>query len=201
MLIPSAYQQLPREQGCHNGQLLFGGAVSQMCSALAQVTRAKCLSQSHYYVGRGVLSVAGGRSFLGSGLKGATPYYFLHQANPAASHLGVTFQYFSANQRFSSVQADLSLRDTASSSYSGTVLDVGVRFSEVELESAPREPATATTGFQLIAAPSNSSPESPRPLFVPTANRGELLNVKLETTQLIPLSVHIYDLFIPEVTP
>ena len=201
MLIPSAYQQLPREQGCHNGQMLFGGAVSQMCSALAQVSRAKCLAQSHYYVGRGVLATAGGRSFIGSGLKGATDYFFLHQPTPAASHLGVTIQYLSANHRFSSVQLDLSLKSTAASSYSGAVLDVGVRFSEVELESAPREAATVTTGFQLIGAPSNSAPESPRPLFIPNANRGELLNIDLEATQVIPLAVHIYDLFIPEVTP
>ena len=199
--MPSAFQQMPREQGCQNGQLLFGGAVSQMCSALAQITRAKCLAQSHYYVGRGVLATAGGRSFIGSGLKGATSYFFLHQPTPAASHLGVTFQYFSANQRFSSVQIDLSLRSTAGNSYSGSVLDVGVRFSEVELDSAPRSAATATTGFQLVAAPTNSSPESPRPLYIPSANRGELLNIELEATQAIPLSVHIYDLFIPEVTP
>jgi len=76
-----------------------------------------------------------------------------------------------------------------------------VRFSELELESAPRRAATATTGFDLIAAPTNTNPESPRPLFIPSANRGELLNLKMETTQLIPLSVHIYDLFIAEVTP
>jgi hypothetical protein len=33
------------------------------------------------------------------------------------------------------------------------------------------------------------------------ANRGELLNIGLEATQIIPLSVSIYDLFIAEVTP
>jgi len=201
MLVPTAYQRLPRVQGCHNGRLLFGGAVSQMASALAQLTRAKALSEAHYYVGRGVLTVAGGRSYIGFGLKGATTYNFLHQSNPAASHIAVIFQYISANHRNTAVRVDIELRDTAANSYTGTVLDYGVRFGETELESSPRNPVVSSTGAELIAAPTNPSPEAPRPLFVPVANRGELLNISMEATQVIPLSVHIYDLFLAEVTP
>jgi len=59
----------------------------------------------------------------------------------------------------------------------------------------------SSTGAELMAAPTNTSPEAPRPLFVPVANRGELLNISMEATQVIPLSVHIYDLFLAEVTP
>jgi hypothetical protein len=201
MLIPTAYQRLPSVQGCYNGRLLFGGAVSQMASALAQITRAKALSEAHYYVGRGVLTSAGGRSYLGFGLKGATTYHFIHRANPAASHLGLIFKYISANHRTTAVRADFKLRATAGNSYTGTTLDHGIRFSEVELESSPRTPAVSSTGAELIEAPTNTTPEAPRPLYIPVANRGELLNIELEATQIIPLSVSIYDLFIAEVTP
>ena len=65
MLIPSAFQQLPSPQGCFNGRLLFGGAVSQMASALAQVTRAKALSEAHYHIGQSVIDAVGGRKSLG----------------------------------------------------------------------------------------------------------------------------------------
>jgi hypothetical protein len=65
MLIPSAYQQLPSTQGCFNGRLLFGGTVSQMASALAQMTRAKALSEAHYHIGSSVLNSTGGRERLG----------------------------------------------------------------------------------------------------------------------------------------
>ena len=51
MLIPTGYKRLPSEQGCFNNQVLFGGTVSQMASALAQLTHCKFLGQAHYYIG------------------------------------------------------------------------------------------------------------------------------------------------------
>jgi hypothetical protein len=48
MLVPSSFQRLPNVVGCYNGQPLFGGAVSQMASALAQLQRSKFLGEAHY---------------------------------------------------------------------------------------------------------------------------------------------------------
>ena len=203
MLIPSAFQLLPSPQACFNGRLLFGGAVSQMASALAQITRAKALSEAHYHMGQSVLSVVGGRRVLGPLDKaGQDTFNFLHQPTPASSHLAVIIQYQARN--FTSATTafiDIELRDTAGSSYTGAVLDVGVRFSEIELEGESRVISVASTGAELIAAPTNTTADPPRPLFIPTANRGELINVKIVTDQTQLESVHIYDLLIPEVTP
>lgn len=203
MLIPSAYQQLPSTRGCFNGRLLFGGTVSQMASALAQMTRAKALSEAHYHVGSLVLNSTGGRERLGGIEKsGQDTLNFLHQPTPITSHLGVIFQYSSNNFRAATTAVvDVELRDTASNSYTGSVIDVGVRFSEIELEPSPNDLRTATTGAELISAPSNSQPEAPRPLFIPPANRGNLLNVVIEVDQVKLHTVHIYDLFVPEETP
>ena len=203
MLIPSAFQQLPSPQGCFNGRLLFGGAVSQMASALAQITRAKALSEAHYNVGQSVLNVVGGRRVLGPLEKaGQDTLSFLHQPTPASSHLAVIIQYQSRNFSFATtVSIDVELRDTTANSYTGTVLDVGIRFSQIELEGVSRVISVVSTGAELITAPTNPTADSPRPLFIPTANRGELLNVKIVTDQVQLESVHIYDLFIPEVTP
>jgi hypothetical protein len=202
MLIPSAFQQLPSTQGCFNGRLLFGGAVSQMASALAQMTRAKALSEAHYHVGSSVTTAVKGRDRLGPIEKtGQDTLNFLHQTTPITSHLGVILQYQSVNFRNTTAFIDIELRDTASNSYTGAVLDVGVRFSEIELEGVVQQLLTATTGAQLISAPSNPTPDAPRPLYVPSANRGDLLNVVITTDQVKLHTVHIYDLFIPEETP
>ena len=202
MLIPSAYQKLPSTRGCFNGRMLFGGTVSQMASALAQMTRAKALSEAHYYVGSLVLNSTGGRRRLGVIEKsGQDTLNFLHQPTPITSHLGIILQYSSKNFRSTNAFFDVELRDTAANSYTGSVLDVGIRFSQIELESSPNDLRTASTGAQLISAPSNSIPDSPRPLFIPVSNRGELLNVVVTVDQVKLHTVHIYDLFVPEETP
>jgi hypothetical protein len=203
MLIPSAFQKLPSTQGCFNGRLLFGGTVSQMASALAQMTRAKALSEAHYHIGSSVLNSTGGRERLGAIEKsGQDTLNFLHQPTPVASHLALIIQYSSKNFRSATTALiDIELRDTASNSYTGSVIDVGVRFSEIELEGVAQELHIATTGAQLISAPSNPTPEAPRPLYIPSANRGDLLNVVITVDQVKLHTVHIYDLFIPEETP
>lgn len=203
MLIPSAYQKLPSSQGCHNGRLLFGGTVSQMASALAQMTRAKALSEAHYHVGSSVTDTVGGRQRLGIIEKsGQDALNFLHQPTPPTTHLAVIFQYSSKNFRSATTAfIDIELRDTASNSYTGTVLDVGVRFSEIELEGVAQQLFTASTGAQLIDAPTNPTADPPRPLYIPSANRGDLLNVVITVDQVKLHTVHIYDLFIAEETP
>tara|TARA_S200002703_G_C3731016_1_gene224688 strand:- start:255 stop:776 length:522 start_codon:yes stop_codon:yes gene_type:complete len=173
-----------------------------MASALAQMTRAKALSEAHYHVGSSVTSAVKGRDRLGPIEKtGQDTLNFLHQTTPITSHLAVILQYQSVNFRNTTAFIDIELRDTASNSYTGTVLDVGVRLSEIELEGLVQRLLTATTGAQLIDAPSNPTPDAPRPLYVPSANRGDLLNVVITTDQVKLHTVHIYDLFIPEETP
>ena len=81
------------------------------------------------------------------------------------------------------------------------MLDVGVRFSEIELEGVAQQLFTASTGAQLIDAPTNPTADPPRPLYIPSANRGDLLNVVITVDQVKLHTVHIYDLFIAEETP
>ena len=204
MLIPTTMQRLPSETGCYNGVLLFGGAVSQMASSLAQLTRVKFLGEAHYYVGREVIAARGGRTRIiePNAFKATTVTNYLYQSTPMSSHLGLIIQYTSANFEFAgNTNVEVELRATGSNSYTGTVLDHGCKFTEVDLESDPNDALTAFTGTELISAPSNALPEAPRPLFVPSANRGELLNIVVTTNNLVVLGLHIYDLLDPEVTP
>jgi|11BtaG_2_1085332.scaffolds.fasta_scaffold00078_21 hypothetical protein len=203
MLVPSSFQRLPNAVGCHNGRPLFGGAVSQMASALAQLQRSKFLGEAHYQVEREVLSGRGGRTrVVAPGeIKSSQVYNFLYQSKAQTSHLCLLIQYTAVNFEFaSSVSLSIELRDTAGNSYTGTVLDAGTRFTETELRGDANDIMEAFTGCDEVPAPSNIVPDPPRPLFVPVANRGEVLNIVVTGQQLIPLTVHIYDVFMPEVT-
>ena len=203
MLIPTTMQRLPSETGCYNGVLLFGGAVSQMASALAQLTRVKFLGEAHYYTGREV-GQRGGRAYIAEtgAFKSTTVSSYLYQSTPMSSHLGVIVQYAAANfEPTLPVSIALKLRDTAGNSYTGTVLDVGCKFTEVDLDAGWGVALTAFTGTELISAPSNPTPDPPRSLFVPSANRGQVLNLEVTTTFSVILGGHIYDLLDPEVTP
>ena len=60
MLIPTGYAKLPSVEGCFNNQVLFGGTVSQLASAIAQLSNCKFLGEAHYHVGQEVSSSIGG---------------------------------------------------------------------------------------------------------------------------------------------
>jgi len=205
MLIPTGFSKLPSAEGCFNNQILFGGTVAQMASAAAQLTNCKFLGQAHYHVGQEVLGAVGGSISYATDPANATKinrtYNFLYQSTPLSSHLVLIIQYVASHFAATTVKIEAELRATGSNSYTGTVLDYGMRFEEGIDLTHSGELGVAFTGSEQISAPTNTTPEPPRPLFVPSANRGDLLNVVIETTQALPVTVHIYDLLIPEVTP
>ena len=206
MLIPTGYAKLPSVEGCFNDQVLFGGTVSQLASAMAQLSNCKFLGEAHYHVGQEVSSSIGGMINFGTGISGTVKttatYNFLYQTTPLSSHLALLIQYRASNFDGATVFIDADLRDTGSNSYTGTVLDHGIRFEEgVDLDHERDNLSTAFTGGELISAPTNTTAVPPRPLFVPSANRGEVVNIVIDVSQCLIATVHIYDLLVPEVTP
>ena len=89
MLIPSSFAKLPSVDGCYNNQVLFGGTVSQLASAMAQLSNCKFLGQAHYHLGQVVLPGVGGMINFGSGTSGAVATSrtnkFLYQPTPLSS--------------------------------------------------------------------------------------------------------------------
>ena len=206
MLIPTGYAKLPSVEGCFNNQVLFGGTVSQLASAMAQLSNCKFLGEAHYHVGQEVSSSIGGMINFGTGMSGTVKttatYNFLYQTTPLSSHLALLIQYRASNFDGTTVFIDAGLRDTALNSYTGAVLDHGIRFEEgVDLDHERDNLSTAFTGGELISAPTNTTAVPPRPLFVPSANRGEVVNIVIDVSQCLIATVHIYDLLVPEVTP
>jgi len=206
MLIPTGYAKLPSVDGCYNNQVLFGGTVSQLSSAISQLSNCKFLNQAHYHLGQQVKPAIGGMIGFGVGPSGSVKtnriYNFLYQTSPLSSHLALIIQYRASNFESTTVFIDVDLRATGSNSYTGTMLDYGIRFEEgIDLEHDSDNLSQAFTGGELVSAPTNTTAEPPRPLYVPSANRGELVNLVIETSQALIATVHIYDLLIPQVTP
>lgn len=180
--------------------------MAQMASAAAQLSNCKFLGQAHYHIGQEVLAAVGGMVNFATGTSGNTKtnetYNLLYQSTAISSHLALLIQYRASNFEFTNVNMKVSLRSTTLNSYTGAILDYGIQFDEgLDLQHDQDQLATAFTGTELISAPTNTLPDPVRPLYVPSANRGELLNVIVETTQMLPITVHIYDLLVPEVTP
>lgn len=212
MLIPTAYQRLPADNGCHNGRVIMGGTVSQMAAGLAQLSNAKILGEAHYPVSHSLY----GRNGFGSSVGGAIDletlpgykvkkYHFLYQSTPLSERLAISFLY-TASTIDDTPEVVIRLRPTTGSSYSATAIDNGIKFSNEIHIAAPGiiDGAVARslfTGCELIDAPSNTLPDLPRPLYVPSANRGQLLNIEFELSGVALGAVHIYDIFEAEVTP
>ena len=211
MLIPSSFIRLPSVEGCHNGAVIMGGTVAQMASGLSQLSNAKFLGEAHYPVshslyGRyGYSSTSGGTSFIQSlsSYKNVN-YYFLYQSTPLSERLAIMLNY-QAMTLDDTPNVKISLRPSTGNSYSVTPIDYGIEFvNDVHIESdltGTERVKTLFTGCDLIAAPSNTTPELPRPLYVPSANRGELLILDVEVSAVAIASIHIYDVYESDVTP
>jgi len=211
MLIPTSFGKLPEPQGCYNGQIVMGTTLGQISSALAQLAHVKTLGEAHYQVSHSLYGSNGFASNIGGTIftevtdiyKLDREYNFLYQSTQLSTRLAVLFNY-SAYSDSLTPNVKIILRDTASNSYSGTILDNGVEF-EIDLHLQTNrqdlDPRSAFTGCELIDAPVSSGYDFPRPLYVPLAKRGELLNIQFLTTAVALSSVHIYDVYEPEVTP
>ena len=213
MLIPTSFNRLPSDEGCHNGQIVMGTTLGQISNGLAQISNVKALAEAHYQVSHSRYGINGFGSAIGgttqvevlNAYKSDREYNFLYQSTHLSHQLAIIIRY-NAYDDNTSLTPDLKirLRDTASNSYAGTLLDYGIRFQDgLHLQTNPDDLQSRQifTGCQTIAAPSGSAYDFPRPLYVPSANRGELLNIQVLLTSVALISVHIYDIYQPEVTP
>jgi len=97
------------------------------------------------------------------------------------------------------------LRPSTGNAYNATPIDYGIEYTNdlhIESDTTGAESVqTLFTGCELIEAPTNTTPDLPRPLYVPTAKRGDLLVLEIELTGVALIGVHLYDIFESNVTP
>ena len=212
MLIPTGFIKLPSVDGCYNNQIVMGGTATQLANGLAQLSHCKFLGEAHYQVGHSTyytgLSATyktGARLSTSGVIKSnynSYDYNFLYQSTARSERLALLITY--AAQRDASIPDIIcKLRATGSNSYTGTILDHGVQFINLSSHRNSTSPdEVAFTGCALINAPTNVSPTTlVRPLYVPSSNRGQLLNISVTVNDVAISGFHIYDVFEAEVTP
>jgi len=220
MLIPSTLRKMPAKDGCYNNQIVMGGTVGQMASALAQLSHCKFLGTAQYQFAHSTYSSLWGGEQFGARLSTGTrvlttyktyEYNLLYQSTVLSEALALFFVYGGDNTA-GSVSIKAEVRATGSNSYTGTVLDYGIEFTapdELISYSTPLGEAVPPDQFAFtgcrIQTPGNplvTDPlDSPRPLIIPTTNRGDLLNIKVTVNSLSLVACHIYDVYQLEVTP
>lgn len=212
MLIPTGFNKLPSDESCYNGVVVMGAVVGQIASALAQLSNVKALGEAHYQVSHTLYGKNGYGSTVGGTIsaevldvyKSDREYHFLYQSTPLSTRLAVLFKYSAYENASVTPYVKIRIRSTSGNSYSGTILDEGIQFDSglhLQDDRESLEVRTAFTGCELIDAPTNTSFEPPRPLYVPSANRGELLNIEVLIASVALSSIHIYDIYEAEVTP
>tara|TARA_Y100000592_G_C5481143_1_gene325590 strand:- start:280 stop:918 length:639 start_codon:yes stop_codon:yes gene_type:complete len=212
MLIPTSFVKMPSSDGCHNGQIVMGGTVTQMANGLAQLTHCKFLGEAHYQVGHSTYyegysaTYKTGTRISNSGvIKGnykGYDYHFLYQSTARSEHLALLITY-AAKRDTNTPDITCVLRDTSGNSYTGSILDHGIQFINLSAHRNSTSPdEVAFTGCELVDPPSNTSPTTlVRPLYVPSANRGDLLNISVTVNDVAISGFHIYDVYQVEVTP
>ena len=210
MLIPTAYSALPSPEACFNGVALMGGVQAQMASSLAQLSHAKFRGHARYWVGVNNGSDGSGAYRSAVRTRGLTTYKtsadysFFYRTTPITEWIVISLTHIPYYQ--SDGYVDVVLKDM-----SLTTLDHGVRFIASTgglqvIEARSAKPVTSSTGpgtpAQRSAAPTNVSPSiTLRPLYVPPANRGELLRIEASTLYISLRGLEAFDLYQASVTP
>lgn len=211
MLIPTGFIKLPSVDGCYNGEVVMGGTATQLANGLAQLSHCKFLGEAHYQVSHSTYGGWSGVYGTGSRLHNygvirsaykGYDYNFLYQSTALSERLAILISY-AGKTGSSNPDIQCQLRSTAGNSFTGTIIDQGIKFTDLSTQGYSYAPDEFIfSGTQLIGAPTNVSPTVLiRPLYVPPANRGQLLNISVTVNDVAISGFHIYDCFEVEVTP
>jgi hypothetical protein len=215
MATPTNFQPLPSARSAYNGVVTLGAPVAQMAMALKQLNQVKFRSAGFYHVGHStwtdysLLNYTKGaydRNYIPTPSKGHTEEYDLfYFSQPTSQWIGVELIYGMATANASDLTNPyilLELYEISGGSV-GTKIDEGCRFIwPTHLQASDRGDAVQTnrtnTGARLYTFPSGglSAPTPPRPLYVPPANRGDELVLRVTAEEVVIYAVHLFDLFV-----
>ena len=240
MLIQTAYNLLPDKKSCNNGSVLYGAAVSNMASALSQLTHVKFLGMCNYQVMRSTYNdffVAPGDNSgvrVAQGVGGINKSYsethkFFYATTPISTWLGVVLAYEAGSSNEDgtldmSPEIEISVKVLSGSPKT----EVGTADFGIRLDSSNSLLLASVSGSQYVlddsrvnfhyaesnisipsSAPTNSSPVSPRPLYIPetatfsstTYNvRGTIVSLNVSCTDCKLRAFTVLDLYQSEVS-
>ena len=214
MLIPASYQPLPDVSTCHNESLVFGGVIAQCANSSAMLTHVKCRARAHYPIMHTtyINATAPTIGVMGADLLGSVGSFkrdkgytesnsFFYASSPLSEYLGIDLKVSAT--LFDSAEPKVTLVLHREST--GAIIDNGIEFNHIDLNvqaiNQQAQSSRASTLYDISAnAPTNTTPDKPRPLYVPNSDRGEVLYISATTTACILRSITIYDLYDPEVS-
>jgi len=210
MLIPTTFQALADEKSCYMGVAVMGGVVNQFAQSLAQMSHCKFLGFANYTISKPTEVLEFGQyaetnwttSSTGQN-KSSKTYDFLYGSTPLSEWIGVIFQYVGTLESSSnSPQITLRVKNTSGTRLSKDVLFAFPTHLDRGDDSIVSPPSTATTGATFYSPPSGTSgTDDPRPLYVPSANRGDMLLLEIKAEDCDLISVSFFDLYQAERTP
>lgn len=209
MTTPTNFHIMPGEQVAYNGRIVMGAAPTQMALALKQLTNVKCRSAAYYPVGRStwhpVLNqyVKANYWWGNSNIaKGDTDDHDLfYRSMPTSEWIGIELVYGPSKDQTFNPSILIELYEITGGAV-GTKIDEGINFTSPDYLQRLSDGETvgafrASTGARPYVFPSGglSAPTLPRPLYIPSANRGETLIVRVNGTGCALYGVYMFDLY------
>lgn len=198
MLTPTAPQRLPSVNACQMGRVVMGSTMAQIASNALQLSTIKLLGEAHYHFQRG--SNFGSCAFRHIP-EGRTKGYeetwqILYATTPLTTHIAFELMYDSIYYNDDVPALQVSVKKIVSGSIDGTI-DAGVILDDYleSMDSATGEPKILHSGWQARTAPTGATTRISRPLYIPAANRGEVVCIRISTAALSVLALHLIDVY------
>lgn len=200
---------MPPDEVAYNGRIVMGAAPTQMALALKQLTNVKCRAAAYYPVGRStwhpVLNqYIKANYWWGSSdiLKGSSDdhdlFYF---SSPTSEWIGLELIYGPARDTTFDPEIIVTLYDITGGAV-GSKIDEGIKFTSPDYLQRDSDGQSVgafktSTGARPYVFPSGglSAPTLPRPLYIPSANRGDELIVRIETTGCAIYGAYMFDIY------
>lgn len=209
MTTPTNYHIMPSEEGCYNGTIVLGSTVSQMALALKQLTNVKFRAAGYFPIGRSTWHESLGQYIkanywwgYGTIGKGQTDEHFMfYFSQPTSEWIGIELVYGPSTDLSLSPNILIELYEISGGAI-GTKIDTGIRFTSPENLQRDSDGQSvgafrANTGGRPYVFPSGgiSSPTLPRPLYIPSANRGDELLIKITSTDALVYGAYLFDIY------
>lgn len=198
MLTPTSPLPLPDVSACQMGRLVTGTTAAQIANATLQATTVKLLGEAHYHLQS---PTPGGKTnwlerapYVSKGYE--ETWELLYATTPLTKWISVELLYVASVFQDDTPTLQVSVKSFVGGAVDGTI-DAGLVLDDfLELrDSATSNPVTIASGWIADRAPSGSASTVPRPLYIPEANRGEIVVIRVASSAVQVLAVHLLDVY------
>lgn len=198
MLTPTSPQPLSSVSSCNMGRVVMGSTMASVASGALQLASVKMLGEAHYHFQR--LSIYGSnpRVYVTEGREKGyeETWQVLYATTPLTTHISFEVMYSSIYFNDDTPALQVSVKQLTGGAIGGTI-DAGLILDDYleSMDSPTGEPKTLHSGWQARTAPSGASSRVSRPLYIPAANRGEVVCIRITTTALVVMALHLIDVY------